>query len=264
MVGSQLSRKNREFIFHLTKLLKNSKSINNEKAGPIINKAKKDLLANQKKGVTSRQIFGTPKEYYQDLIDPKGAAKRKKRLNSIRHSNSNTSRQNNVRKPKFSEQLYDFSFGTEFIDTSWTLLIMFSALYAITEFLPSKNSQANIGLLTLLFFSLISGAAYVYILRIFTPNPEKKKRIGIFQRIIYTIFAIVGWFLIFSIVSQFIPKDFNLPLNSYWLLLIVIISWGGYYFWKKRSPLPKGLLVISGLAANSTAEYRRKYPKKRR
>ncbi|WP_143810592.1 DUF1129 family protein, partial [Oenococcus oeni] len=89
MTNSELSKRNQEFIFHLTKLLNNSKSFNDEKTNSTLITVREKLLAGQKTGKTARQLFGTPSEFYQDLIDPKGAANRRRKLAQQGHKVNN-------------------------------------------------------------------------------------------------------------------------------------------------------------------------------
>lgn len=264
MTNSELSKRNQEFIFHLTKLLKNSKSFDDEKTDSTLSTVKQRLLEGQKKGRTARQIFGTPTEYFQDLIDPKGAALRRKRLASKIHTPAKNNKQTqSARQPRFTQNLFQFSFWTEFVDTAWTLLTMFAVLYAITGLIPTKTRQ-DIGLLTLVFFSLITGAAYVLILRVLTPDPAKDQKRPLIQRIGLTVSGILAWFVVFSAVSFAVPRWLNPSLNANWLILIAIAAGGSYYFWRKNSSLPRGFLVIGGLATNASLQYRQKHPKIKR
>ncbi|WP_143805206.1 DUF1129 family protein, partial [Oenococcus oeni] len=76
----------------------------------------------------------------------------------------------------------------------------------------SKQSQ-SIGLITIFLFSLISGAAYVFVLRILTPDPSKKERIPIWQRLLYSLLILVSWLVLFTGVTSLIPVKFNPVLN---------------------------------------------------
>ncbi|ABJ56113.1 DUF1129 domain-containing protein [Oenococcus oeni] len=259
MTNSELSKRNQEFIFHLTKLLNNSKSFNDEKTNSTLITVREKLLAGQKTGKTARQLFGTPSEFYQDLIDPKGAANRRRKLAQQGHKVNNPA--STAARPRITQQLFDYGFGIEFIDTSWTLLIMFSALYAITGAIGSSKQSQSIGLITIFLFSLISGAAYVFVLRILTPDPSKKERIPIWQRLLYSLLILVSWLVLFTGVTSLIPVKFNPVLNSLWLFAIAVVAGVSYYFWNKKSSLPRGILIIGSLATNSSVQYRQKYPK---
>ncbi|MDN6968398.1 DUF1129 domain-containing protein [Oenococcus sp. UCMA 17063] len=259
MTNSELSKRNQEFLFHLTKLLNNSKSFDDEKTNSTLIAVREKLLSGQKTGKTARQLFGTPSEYYQDLVDPKGAANRRKKLAQQGHKVNNP--ESTAPRPRITQQLFDYGFGIEFVDTTWTLLIMFSALYAITGAVGSSKQSQGVGLITILLFSFISGAAYVFALRILTPDPSKKERLPIWQRLLYSLLILASWLILFTGVTWLIPVKFNPVLNSLWLFAIAIVAGVSYYFWNKSSALPRGILIIGSLATNSSVQYRQKYPK---
>lgn len=135
------------------------------------------------------------------------------------------------------------------------------ALYAITGAIGSSKQSQSIGLITIFLFSLISGAAYVFVLRILTPDPSKKERIPIWQRLLYSLLILVSWLVLFTGVTSLIPVKFNPVLNSLWLFAIAVVAGVSYYFWNKKSSLPRGILIIGSLATNSSVQYRQKYPK---
>lgn len=176
MTNSELSKRNQEFIFHLTKLLSQSKSFNDEKTNSTIAELQEKLLTGQKTGKTARQLFGTPTEYFQDLTDPKAAAARRKKLAQQGHHQAAASSAADARRPKITEQLFEYSFWTEFLDTAWTLLIMFSAMYALTAALGTSSKKVQgVGLVSLFVLSIVAGAVYVFATRVLSPDPSKKR-----------------------------------------------------------------------------------------
>ncbi|EHN58498.1 DUF1129 family protein [Oenococcus kitaharae] len=259
MANSELSKRNQEFVFHLTKLLGESKSFDDDKTNSTISNVTEKLLAGQKTGQTARQLFGTPSEYYQDLVDPKGAAERRRKLAQMQQGKKAAPADRRAR-PKISEQLFDFSFWLEFIDTSWTLLIILAALYGLTM-LTSNGRNQGVGVVTLFIWAIITGAAYVFVLRIVSPNPSKKERRPVWQRVLFTLVAGVVWVGAFSGLALIIPPVINPALNSAWLFTIAVVGAAVYYIWRRQSPLPKGILIIGSLATNAALKYREKYPK---
>ncbi|MDN6900094.1 DUF1129 family protein [Oenococcus sicerae] len=261
MTNSELSKRNQEFIFHLTKLLSQSKSFNDEKTNSTIAELQEKLLTGQKTGKTARQLFGTPTEYFQDLTDPKAAAARRKKLAQQGHHQAAASSAADARRPKITQQLFEYSFWTEFLDTAWTLLIMFSAMYALTAALGTSSKKVQgVGLVSLFVLSIVAGAVYVFATRVLSPDPSKKERRPVWQRILLLLLALAALFIVFT-AATLLPAVINPALSALWLFIIAIVSGVSYYFWRKQSCLPKGILIIGSLATNATLQYRQKYPK---
>ncbi|MDR0899627.1 MAG: DUF1129 domain-containing protein [Lactobacillaceae bacterium] len=261
MANNDLSKKNEDYLFRLKKELSKDDKIVPEKLDDVLKQTSTQLLEGQKQGKTAVQLFGTVSEYVLDIKDPKGASARRQR--ALQAARTSTVKQAQREDPMGGKNVFDFSFKTEFIDTTLTLAIMFSLFYAVSTLLSGtkQSAQAGLGVISILGISLITGALYTMIARYVSSNPKdgaSKKPIWI--KIVSVIAMIVVWLGAFLLMSL-IPSTINIPLNPIALAAIAAILFAIYRWWKPKSGLPKGLLVIGPLSTNATLQYREKYGK---
>ncbi|MEG0285467.1 MAG: DUF1129 family protein [Vagococcus sp.] len=201
----QLTKKNDQFIFDLNKALEGS-DISEEKKVLAMNDMLTQLVEGQKTGVTAKQLFGTPTEAIDHILNA-------------------------------PEPPREMSFKTIMLDN---FLMLFTMLAVITSLfsLFSKNGTASAQGITSLILGGISGAfsfylIYKYIYVYDEPGADQSKRPGVLKTGGIMAVSFLPWFLVMG-VSAFLPVAINPVLNPTITLVMGAATFGLRYWLKKK------------------------------
>ena len=204
----QLTKKNDQFIFDLNKALEGS-DISEEKKVLAMNDMLTQLIEGQKTGVTAKQLYGTPTEAIEAIVN----------------------------RP---EPMPEMSFGKIMLDN---FLMLFTFLTVITSLLAlfSKAGTGTTQGITSLVLGGISGAfsfylIYRYIYVFDEPGADQTKRPGAFKTGGIMAVSFLPWFLIMG-VSAFLPASLNPVLDPMVTLAFGGIAFGLRYWLKQKYQL---------------------------
>lgn len=200
----QLTKKNDQFIFDINKHLATSK-LSEEQKVIAINDILNTLIAGQKTGATAKQLYGTPTEAIESILNA-------------------------------PEPLPEMSFGKIMIDN---FLMLFTFLAAIVSLLSLFSTQTDNtqGLLSLVLGGL-SGAfsfylIYRYIYIYDTPGTDQSKRPGVLKTGGIMALSFIPWFLVFGL-SNLLPRVINPVVDPVITLILAAGAFGLRYWLKKK------------------------------
>lgn len=201
---TQLTKKNDQFIFDINKALSTS-DIAEEKKVVALNDLLTQLVEGQKTGVTAKQLFGTPTEAAESILNA-------------------------------PEPLREMTFGTIMLDN---FLMLFTFLAVLTSLftMMSKTGASSQGILSLVLGGL-SGALsfyliYRYIYIYDEPGADQSKRPGVLKTGLIMAVSFLPWFLIFG-VSVFLPPSINPVLDPMITIALGAGTFGLRYWLKKK------------------------------
>ncbi len=201
---TQLTKKNDQFVFDINKILADS-NLPEEKKVVEMNTILNALVEGQKTGATAKQLYGTPTEA-ADLI---------------------------INAP---EPLPEMTFGKIMLDN---FLMLFTFLAVLTSLfsLFSKTGDSAQGIVSILL-GAISGAfsfylIYRYIYIYDEPGVDQTKRPGVLKTGGIMALSFVPWFLVFGL-SVFIPVAINPVLDPVITLVMGVLTFGLRYWLKKQ------------------------------
>jgi len=208
----KLTKKNDQFLFDLNKILDESE-IDGEKKVVALNHMLTELVEGQKKGHTAKQLYGTPTEAADNIINA-------------------------------PEPLPEMTFGKIMLDNS---LLMFTFLSALAGLMPLlSNSKAASQGLTSLVLGAVSGAfsfylIYKYVFIYDTPGADQTNRPGALKSGGLMALCFIPWVLIFSL-SAMLPPAINPMFDPVLTLVLGALAFGLRYVLKKKIGLQGTIL----------------------
>lgn len=167
------------------------------------------LLTEQDKGVTAKQLYGTPTTYAQEL-----------------HENPN--------EANGSSQVGDSPFWHYWVEGGLLIGGVFAGISGLTLLIGSENTSSGpAGLFTLILNFIIGGLAMA-VLTTNQPDMSKpKKERGTMRYILISVAVLLAWILLISL-TEFLPTGINpkLPLFAY--LAIAILGLAGRWWFKRE------------------------------
>lgn len=209
----QLTKKNDQFIFDLTKILDGEKIDETTKA-LALNEMLRHLVEGQKTGATAKQLYGTPTLAMEQIVN----------------------------KPKPAPKV---TFGKMWLDNTLLLFTFLSIMTGLLTLL-SNNSQPTQGILSIVIGAMSGGLSfyliykYVYIYDM--PGADHKNRPGAIKTGGIMALCFIPWLLVFSL-SALIPTSINPPLDPTIVIILGVAAFGLRYLLKKKYNLQGSLFM---------------------
>lgn len=228
----ELTKRNANFVYEVKKLLTEQNKLSEEEIDNQIKEITHRLLTEQRKGITAKQIFGSPQKYLVDMDAP---------------------------KPD-NRMLHDFAYSTLALDSTYLMMILFTITAFIFTLMSNKNvnepGMQGYGITFLVTVSVLGGFLYTWCLMQFTPRPGQQdkhtkgiKFLGIFGAMILWMAAVFGISLLPSMLNPVMPAA------TY--LVIAVLAYVLLQFNRKKNDLSGlGLWPLSVLAER-TRRYNR-------
>lgn len=200
---TQLTKKNDQFIFDINKIIETS-DLTEEKKVRELNNMLSALVEGQKTGITAKQLYGTPTEAADSIINA-------------------------------PEPMPEMTFGKIMLDNFLLLFAILSVMVSMFAMF-SKPGQATQGITSIIFGS-ISGAFSFYLIYRFIyvydqPGADQSKRPGLIKMSAIMLLSFIPWFLVFTLAS-FLPPTVNPTLDP--ILTIALGAAGlGLRQWLKK------------------------------
>lgn len=207
----QLTKRNEQFMVGLDKIL-NEANYDEEKKHNRYNKMMNELVANQRAGVTARQLYGTVSECAENIL------------------------QEQEDEPTRSP---DWLIA---VDGGLLLGSIFALISGITFFTAdTEAAQEGMGIISLILNFVVGGIAMLIISK-YTPNPDAPKgQRGYGKYIGATTLAMVLWMLTMTLTMNLIPKSLNMPLPPVAYLIIAAVGIGAKMYLKRKFRITGGL-----------------------
>lgn len=203
--STDLTKRNAEYMRQMRKSL-NATNLTGEKKKAALDEMTAKLLAEQGRGTTARQLYGTVQERTEEIIHPK-------------------------RTPAEQQQS---NFWISSLDSSLMLFMIFCLMYGIMGFIGAntgKNSAGAMGVTSILITSIVGGLGVTKLFQYLVPAKGKKKA-SIWRRIAWSILAVIVWMLVFTTVSLIQgPLNPVLPAIAYLIIAAVVFF---LRMWLKR------------------------------
>lgn len=207
----QLTKRNEQFMVGLDKILIEA-NYDEEKKHNRYNKMMNELVANQRAGVTARQLYGTVSECAENIL------------------------QEQEDEPTRSP---DWLIA---VDGGLLLGSIFALISGITFFTAdTEAAQEGMGIISLILNFVVGGIAMLIISK-YTPNPDAPKgQRGYGKYIGATTLAMVLWMLTMTLTMNLIPKSLNMPLPPVAYLIIAAVGIGAKMYLKRKFRITGGL-----------------------
>lgn len=208
----QLTKRNEQFMIGLDKILTEA-NYDEEKKNHRYNKMMSELVANQKVGVTARQLYGTVSECAQNLL------------------------QEQEEEP--GRRSPDWLIA---VDGGLLLGSIFALISGITLLTSDgAEAQAGMGMISLILNYLVGGLAMLIISK-YMPNPDAPKgKRGYGKYIGATTVAMLLWMLTMTLSTGLIPKSINAPLPGIAYLAIAAAGIGAKMYLKRKFRIVGGV-----------------------
>lgn len=166
------------------------------------------LTEEQDKGITAKQLYGTPTTYAQELSENPNAG-------------------------NGSLEVADSPFWHYWVEGGLLIGGVFAGISGLTLLIGSENASSGpAGLFTLILNFIIGGLAMA-VLTTNQPDMSKpKKERGTMRYILISVAVLLGWILVISL-TEFLPETINpeLPLFAYLALAVLGLA---ARWWFKR------------------------------
>ena len=202
---TQLTKKNDQFIFDMNKSLGTS-DISEEKKVVLMNEILTNLVEGQKTGATAKQLYGTPTEAVESIINA-------------------------------PEPAPEMTFGKIMLDNFLMLFTFLTVLTSLFSLFSKTGQGTSQGILSLILGG-ISGAfsfylIYKYVYIYDEPGADQSKRPGVLKTGLIMAVSFLPWFLVFGI-SAFLPPVINPSLDPVVTLALGAITFGLRHWLKKK------------------------------
>ncbi|MFD1421493.1 DUF1129 domain-containing protein [Lactiplantibacillus songbeiensis] len=206
--ASELTKRNDEYMRQMRKAL-NATDLTGDKKKAALDEMMTTLLAEQHKGTTARQLYGTVQERVQAIIEgPK----------------------------KDPAQQAQANYWVTALDNGLMLFMIFCLMYgAIALFNKGPHAYgsqngAN-GITAILVTSIVGGLGVAKLFQYLQPAKGKKK-VPMWRKIFWSILAVIVWMMVFTLTAA-LPKGMNPSLNGIVYLVLAAIVFG-IRLWLKR------------------------------
>ncbi|WP_051237768.1 DUF1129 domain-containing protein [Lacticigenium naphthae] len=208
----KLTNKNRQYMVKLNRRLEIA-GMTAEERTIVFNDMLKEIVAEQNKGVTARQLYGTVTERSNELIA------------------SPVERKQEKGEPSENWKLY--------LDGSLLLGGMFALVTGLSSVFGGDPQAGGMGLITLLLNFLIGGGVVLAITKN-APVPGEKG--GLIRYLLVSIASMFVWIILMTLTSALIPPTINVFLPGTVTLIIGAIAFGLKFYLKKKLNI-KGTLI---------------------
>ncbi|MFC6200431.1 DUF1129 domain-containing protein [Lactiplantibacillus nangangensis] len=193
---TELTKRNDEYMRQMRKSL-NATALSGEKKKAALDEMTATLLAEQHKGTTARQLYGTVQERTQAIIEgPKKSPREQAQAN----------------------------YWVTSLDNGLMLFMIFCLMYGVMGFISkaSQNSQGANGITAILLTSIVGGLGVAKLFEYLAPDKNKPK-VPMWRKILWSILAVVVWMLIFTTAAM-LPSALNpaLPAAAYLVIAAIV------------------------------------------
>lgn len=206
----QLTNKNQEYMIKLNRRLDEA-NVSEERKTNIFNDMLKNILSEQANHNTARNIYGTVTDQASYLINGTSGA---------------------VEEPVERSATWKL-----WLDGALLLGGMFSVI--TRDFLLLGNSEAGLGVTSLLLNFLLGGFAVMIITR-YSPQPGVKG--GFLKYILATTLTMIAWIMLMAFSTKLIPPVINPLIPGSYTLVIGVIAFAAKWYLKKKLDI-KGTLI---------------------
>ncbi|MFC6347303.1 DUF1129 domain-containing protein [Vagococcus carniphilus] len=202
---TQLTKKNDQFIFDINKVLETSQ-LEEEKKVRELNTMLVALVEGQKTGVTAKQLYGTPTEAADAIINA-------------------------------PEPAPEMTFGKIMLDNFLLLFTILSVMVSLFGMFSRTGQQTTQGI-TAIVLGAASGAfsfylIYRYIYVYDQPGADASKRPGFLKTSGIMALSFIPWFIVFALAS-FLPANVNPVLDPMLTISLGVATYGIRYWLKKK------------------------------
>lgn len=167
------------------------------------------LVAEQKKGVTAKHLYGTPTGYAQELHDNPDDGSR--------------------REPGEKAPFWQY-----WVEGGLLIGGVFAGISGLTMMIGQEGAASSLAGLGTLIINFILGGLAMAILTINQPDMSKpKKERGTMRYILISVAVLLAWILIVSL-SEFLPAVLNPRLPLFGYLAIAAIGLVGRWWFKRE------------------------------
>lgn len=204
--ATELTKRNDEYIRQMRKSLAETK-LTSEKQAAALDEMVQTLLAEQHKGTTARQLYGTVQERTQAIVEgPK----------------------------KDPQEQAKANYWITSLDNGLMLFMIFCLMYGAIGFFSKtqqQNAQGANGITAILVTSIVGGLGVSKLFEYMMPN-KKKPKVAMWKKILWSVVAVIVWMLIFTTTAA-LPTAMNPSLSPALYLVIAAIVFG-FRLWLKR------------------------------
>ncbi|RRK09906.1 DUF1129 domain-containing protein [Lactiplantibacillus garii] len=203
--STELTKRNAEYMRQMRKSL-NDTQLSGEKKKAVLDEMTTTLLAEQGRGTTARQLYGTVQERTEEIINPK--------------------------KTPVEQQKANFWISS--LDSGLMLFMIFCLMYGIMGLIGAntqKNSQGAMGLTAILLTSVVGGLGVTKLFQYLAPA-KGQPQASLWKKIGWSVLAVIVWMFVFTTVSL-IKGPWNpiLPGMAYLAIAVVVFF---IRMWLKR------------------------------
>lgn len=207
-----LTRKNEEFMYQLSKQL-DRLGVANDKKPEMMENTIQQLLAGQKKGKTAKALFGTPTAYAKELKNPKPSA----------------------------QHMTKQSIKLLAIDNTLIFLSIFTFMFAIMFWLSPLAMRAShagsSGITAILLVAILGGVLFGYVATQLQPTKNKEgkwvQKKPMWFRVLTVAFGLVAWLAVYMLASL-LPNAINPRLNQWAYLIIAVVTFAGDMVYRRK------------------------------
>ncbi|AVK61262.1 DUF1129 domain-containing protein [Lactobacillus sp. CBA3605] len=203
--ATELTKRNDEYMRQMRKSL-SATTLSSDKQKAALDEMLATLLAEQHKGTTARQLYGTVQEQTQAIIDGP-----KKDPADQAHAN----------------------YWITALDNGLMLFMIFCLMYGAIGFFGSnatKGSAGANGITAIVVTSAIGGLGVAKLFEYLAPG--KNKKVAMWRKILWSVMAVIVWMLIFTTAAS-LPTNLNpaLPAIVYLVMAVIVFF---LRMWLKR------------------------------
>nr|WP_301554527.1 DUF1129 family protein [Lactiplantibacillus pentosus] len=215
-----MTKRNAEYMRQMRKSL-DATSLTGERKTAVLDEMTATLLAEQGRGTTARQLYGTVQERTEEIVNPKKTPVERQKAN----------------------------YWVTALDNGLMLFMIFCLMYGImgfignnatknsagangiTAILITSNSAGANGITAILITSAIGGLGVAKLFEYLMPTKDGKK-VSLWKKIAWSVLAIIVWMLVFTTMSMIQgPLNPVLPGIAYLIIAVVVFF---VRMWLKR------------------------------
>lgn len=208
---NHLTKRNQQFLFDLEKQLKDMRPTNERER--LYQEISQNLLDGQSSGQTARQLYGTPTEMIETLVEVE------------------------------IKQAQEAAQGPEWLLYLDGALLLGSIFVLVTgmSMLNPKNQAVNMGIITVIVNYLAAGIASFAITKNL-PNPQAPKgERGYVKYIIFSIAGMLIWYLLIGVSQSLLPESINSLMSPQVYLVIGALTFALRFYLRRRFNIKKSI-----------------------
>lgn len=214
---AQLNHKSQDYFFNLNRTLSNY-GMDKEDIDKQLNGMMTTLLAEEDKGTTARQMYGTVRDQARFL--------------AADYVSEKTEHAIIEKDMEVSEDWKLYLDGALFIGGVYSLLT------GLTHFVTDNSNQVGIGWITLILNFLLGGFV---VLAISKNAPKQGQKGGFFRYFVVSFVSILLWVLVMGAITAFIPQTINVMVPGWLVLIIGAVALLAKWYLKKRLNIKGGM-----------------------